>query len=318
MAAGGGIMSTVRATRAASLNELVAQSQPRLDRMLVHGTTTVEAKTGYGLDVDSELKMLEAIRRLDEAHPIDLVPTFFGAHAIPSEYTGCADEYVDLVINEMLPAVSAIRNRQSAMFCDVFCEEGAFSLDQSRRILEAAKRLGLGPKIHADEFYPLGGAGLAAELGATSADHLAVTPEAEMQQLADAGVVAVLLPGSTFGLGKGDYANARRMIDLGVPVALGSDMNPGTCWCESMPFIISLACRYLRLTPAEAIVAATLNAAYASGVGDCVGSLEVNKQADLIVLDLPDHRHLAYRFGTNPVELVIKTGRILSLITCNS
>jgi imidazolonepropionase len=139
-----------------------------------------------------------------------------------------------------------------------------------------------------------------------------------MQQLADAGVVAVLLPGNTFGLGKGDYANARRMIDLGVPVALGSDMNPGTCWCESMPFIISLACRYLRLTPAEAIVAATLNAAYASGVGDCVGSLEVNKQADLIVLDLPDHRHLAYRFGTNPVELVIKTGRILSLITCNS
>jgi len=322
MAAGGGIMSTVRATRAASLEQLIAESRPRLDAMLAHGTTTAEVKTGYGLNTADELKMLSAIRRLNEEHPLDLIPTFLGAHAVPSEYAGRADEYVDLIIQEMLPAVSdqgsavgspqsAICNLQSAIFCDVFCEEGAFTLAQSRRILEAAKRLGLGLKIHADEFTALGGAALAAELGATSADHLAATPEEDLRRLAAAGTIAVLLPGTTFGLGQTHYADARRMVERGVPVALGSDLNPGTCWCESMPFIIALACRYLRLTPAEAIVAATLNAAYASGVGDRVGSLEVGKQADIIILALPDYRHLAYRFGSNPVQTVIKAGRVV-------
>jgi imidazolonepropionase len=337
MAAGGGIMSTVRATRAASLPQLITESRPRLDAMLAHGTTTAEVKTGYGLNTADELEMLAAICHLDAEHPLDLIPTFLGAHAVPEEYKGRADEYVALVVEEMLPRVagdevrgtrnasslfphnnssliphiSSLIPHPSSLFCDVFCEEGAFSLAQSRRILEAAKRLGLGLKIHADEFTALGGAALAAELGATSADHLAVTPEGDLRQLAAAGVVAVLLPGTTFGLGKGDYADARRMIELGVPVALGSDLNPGTCWCESMPFIIALACRYLRLTPAEAIVAATRNAAYATGVGDRVGSLEVGKQADIIILDLPDYRHLAYRFGTNPVQTVIKAGRVV-------
>jgi len=322
MAAGGGIMATVRATRAASLSQLVAESRPRLDAMLAHGTTTAEVKTGYGLNTENELKMLAAIRRLDEEHPLDLVPTFLGAHAVPEEYKGRADEYVDLIIREMLPAVSdqwsavgspqsAIDNRQSAIFCDVFCEDGAFTLAQSRRILEAAKRLGLGLKIHADEFTALGGAALAAELGAISADHLAATPEEDLRKLAVAGVVAVLLPGTTFGLGQTHYADARRMIELGVPVALGSDLNPGTCWCESMPFIIALACRYLHLTPAEAIVAATRNAAYATGVGERVGSLEVGKQADIVILALPDYRHLAYRFGRNPVQTVIKAGHVV-------
>jgi len=308
MAAGGGIMSTVRATRAASLEQLIADSRPRLDAMLAHGTTTTEVKTGYGLNTEDELKMLAAIRRLDEEHPLGLVPTFLGAHAVPEEYKGRADEYVDLIIREMLPAIC---NLQSAIFCDVFCEAGAFTLAQSRRILEAARRLGLGLKIHADEFTALGGAALAAELGATSADHLAMTPEEDLRKLATAGVVAVLLPGTTFGLGQTHYADAQRMIELGVPVALGSDLNPGTCWCESMPFIIALACRYLRLTPAEAIVAATRNAAYASGVGERVGSLEVGKQADIIVLALPDYRHLAYRFGSNPVQTVVKAGRVV-------
>jgi len=213
--------------------------------------------------------------------------------------------------SSLIPHPSSLIPHPSSLFCDVFCEEGAFTLAQSRRILEAAKRLGLGLKIHADEFTALGGAALAAELGATSADHLAATPEEDLRRLAAAGTIAVLLPGTTFGLGQTHYANARRMIELGVPVALGSDLNPGTCWCESMPFIIALACRYLRLTPAEAIVAATRNAAYATGVGERVGSLEVGKQADIVILDLPDYRHLAYRFGTNPVQTVIKAGRVV-------
>jgi len=337
MAAGGGIMATVRATRAASLEQLIAESRPRLDAMLAHGTTTAEIKTGYGLNTADELKMLAAIRRLDAEHPLALVPTFLGAHAIPSEYAGQADEYVAFVVEEMLPRAARYEERAmryegrgtegassllprtssliphpSSLFCDVFCEDGAFTLAQSRRILEAAKRLGLGLKIHADEFTALGGAALAAELGATSADHLAATPEDDLRRLAAAGTVAVLLPGTTFGLGQTHYADARRMIELGVPVALGSDLNPGTCWCESMPFIIALACRYLRLTPAEAIVAATRNAAYATGVGERVGSLEVGKQADIIMLALPDYRHLAYRFGTNPVQTVIKAGRVVA------
>jgi imidazolonepropionase len=322
MAAGGGIMATVRATRAASLSQLIAESRPRLDAMLAHGTTTAEVKTGYGLNTADELKMLAAIRLLDEEHPLALVPTFLGAHAIPEEYAGQADEYVALVVEEMLPRVMSAEGRgtrnpsslithSSSLFCDVFCEEGAFTLAQARRILEAAKRLGLGLKIHADEFTALGGAALAAELEATSADHLAATPEEDLRHLAAAGTVAVLLPGTTFGLGQTHYANARRMIELGVPVALGSDLNPGTCWCESLPFIIALACRYLRLTPAEAIVAATLNAAYASGVGDRVGSLEVGKQADIVILDLADYRHLAYRFGSNPVQTVVKVGQVV-------
>jgi imidazolonepropionase len=313
MAAGGGIMNSVRATRAASLKELVAQSQQRLHRMLALGTTTAEAKTGYGLDTENELKMLEAIRLLDESHPVDLIPTFLGAHAVPAEYQGRAEEYVNLVIEEMLPLVKTRGHivDSKPFFCDVFCEGGAFSLEQSKRILEKAKELGMGLKIHADEFTPLGGAALAAELGATSADHLACTPQEEMELLAESGAVAVLLPGTPFGLGEAHYPSARRMIELEVPVALATDLNPGTCYCESMPFIMALASRQMGMTPAETIVAATINAAHAIAMGHEVGSLEVGKMADLLILDVPDYRHLVYRFGTNPVDTIVKAGRVI-------
>ncbi len=312
MAAGGGIMNSVRAVRSASLEDLVAQSQERLDRMLTHGTTTAEAKTGYGLDTENELKMLEAIRLLDERHPVDLIPTFLAAHAIPTEYQGRTEEYVNLVIEEMLPLLErkGYLVDGKPLFCDVFCEEGAFSLEQSRRILERAKEMGMGSKIHADEFTSLGGAALAAELEATSADHLACTPEEEMKLLAESGTIAVLLPGTPFGLGEAHYSSARQMIELAVPVALATDLNPGTCYCEAMPFIMALACRQMGMTPAETIVAATMNAAHAIAMGHEVGSLEAGKKADVLILDIPDYRYLVYRFGTNVVDTVIKAGRI--------
>jgi imidazolonepropionase len=311
MAAGGGIMSTVRATRAASVGQLLEESRARLDRMLAHGTTTVEVKTGYGLDTETELKMLEAIRRLDVEHSVDLVPTFLGAHAVPEEYKGRADEYVDLVVEEMLPMVkSQISNPKSRIFCDVFCDEGAFTLEQSRRVLEAAQALGFGLKIHADEFRPLGGTKLAVELGAISADHLVCTPDDEIEVLAGSGTIAVALPGTPFGLGHHEYSPARRIIDCGGALALATDLNPGTCWCESMQLITALACRFMEMTPAEAIVAATINAAHAIRLGDQVGSLEVGKKADILIVDIPDYRHLSYRFGVNLVDKVIKGGEL--------
>ena len=311
MAAGGGIMSTVRATRAASLDQLVVETRPRLDRMLAHGSTTVEAKTGYGLTTADELKMLAAIAALDASHPITLVPTFLGAHAIPTEYKDNPDSYVALVVEEMLPAVKSQVSKPQAQFCDVFCEEGAFSLAQTRRILEAARALGFGLKVHADEFKSLGGTALAVELGAISADHLVCTPAPEIENLGRSDTVAVALPCTPFGLAHHDYTPAQAILDAGGILALATDCNPGTAWCESVPFIIALACRYLRLTPAQALVAATLNAAHAVGLGNEVGSLTVGRAADILVLDLPDYRHLGYRFGTNPVETVVKGGRIV-------
>jgi imidazolonepropionase len=312
MAAGGGITATVRATRAASVEQLMEESRARLDRMLAHGTTTAEIKTGYGLDVENELKMLEAIRRLDTEHPADLVPTFLGAHAVPKEYEGRADEYVDLVVEEMLPMVkSQIPNRKSQIFCDVFCDEGAFTLEQSRRVLEAAHALGFGLKIHADEFKPLGGTRLAVELGAISADHLVCTPDDEIELLARSGTIAVALPGTPFGLGHHEYTPARRIIGAGGALALATDLNPGTCWCESMQLIVALACRFMEMTPAEAIAAVTINAAHAIRLGDQVGGLEVGKKADVLILDIPDYRHLSYRFGVNLVDKVIKGGRLV-------
>jgi imidazolonepropionase len=313
MAAGGGIMSTVRATRAASVEQLVEESRARLDRMLAYGTTTAEAKTGYGLDIENELKMLEAIRRLDAEHPVDLVPTFLGTHTVPTEYQGRADEYVDLVVEEMLPtSKSQISNLKSQIFCDVFCDEGAFTMEQSRRVLEAAQALGFGLKIHADEFRSLGGTRLAVELGAVSADHLVCTPDDEIELLAGSDTIAVALPGTPFGLGHHEYTPARRIIDAGGALALATDLNPGTCWCESMELIIALACRFMKMTPAEAIVAATINAAHAVRLGDQVGSLEVGKKADILILNIPDYRHLAYRFGVNLVDKVIKGGGVVA------
>lgn len=310
--AGGGIMSTVRATRAASLEELAAQTRGRLDSMLAHGTTTAEVKTGYGLDTPNEIKMLDAIAALDAGHALDLVATFLGAHVVPAEFKGREKAYVDLVVEEMLPAVKSRSKSLAKVFCDVFCDDGAFTLEQTRRILTRAKELGFGLRVHADEFANLGAASLAAELGAASADHLMVTRRDEMRAMAHAGVVAMLLPGTTFGLGKMNFADGRAFVEENVPVALGSDINPGTCWCESMPFILALACRYEKLTPAEAIVAATINAAASLGMAQQVGSIASGKFADILIADVPDYRQLAYRFGANPIERVIKRGRVVS------
>ncbi len=305
MAAGGGIMSTVRATRAAADAEILAQSRQRLARMLALGTGTAEVKTGYGLDTDSELRMLRLIQALRGCQPVRLVPTFLGAHAVPAEYAGRAEAYVDLVVEEMLPQAA------QADYCDVFCDEGAFTLAQTARILERARALGMGTKVHADEFAPLGATGLAVGLGAASADHLVCTPAGERAELAASPTAAVLLPATGFGLASGHHVLGRAWVDAGAIVALGTDCNPGTAPNESMPFTIALACRMLGLTPAEAVVAATLNAAYAIGRAASVGSLVPGKAADLLILDAADYRELAYRFGTNPVQTVIVGGRVV-------
>ena len=316
MQAGGGIFSTTKATRSAMVEDLVAASRPRLDAMLGIGTTTVEVKTGYGLDTQSELKMLRAIADLDAAHPTDLVPTFLGAHAVPPDYGGRADEYVDVIVEEMLPQVtewyhhSTFAARRIPLSCDAFCEANVFDLDQSRRVLEAGKSHGLPAKIHADEFETLGGVGLAVELGALSADHLDVTPPAEIQALAASQTMGVILPAVNFNLGSPHFTDARAMIDAGVALALATDINPGSAPCPSMPLAMAIACRYQRILPAEALNASTINAAYAIGLEDRIGSLEAGKQADLLIVNAPDYRHLAYQFGTNLVEGVIKNGQL--------
>jgi len=314
MAAGGGIASTVRQTRRASVAALMDSARPRLQRMLAHGTTTAEAKTGYGLETRAELRLLDAILRLDSEGPMELAPTFLGAHAVPPEYSGLTPAYVELICAKMLPAIrehmrSAWRGH-ALPFVDVFCEDGAFDLPQSRRILETARRLGFPLKIHTDEFAGLGGTAMAVGLGAVSADHLVRTPGADIQALGQSTTVAVALPCTPFGLADREYTPAAALLEAGAILALASDLNPGTAWCESMQFVIALACRMLKLTPAQAIVAATINAAAAIGRQDRIGSLEPGKQADLILLDVPDYRHLGYRFGTNLVSLVVKNGQV--------
>jgi imidazolonepropionase len=312
--AGGGILSTVKATRGATVKELVAQTHPRAWQAFLHGTTTMEVKTGYGLEPDSELKQLEAILALDAEGPLSLAPTFLGAHAVPPEFQDRAEDYVDLLCDTMLPAVKAWWADHAAgrplPFVDVFCERGAFDLAQSRRILTAAKRLGFPLKIHADEFENLGGAALAAELGAASADHLVRTSGADIKALAATDTVAVSLPATPFGLNEPDYTPAKQILEAGGLLALASDINPGTAWGESMQFILALACRKLGLTPAQAIAAATINAAAAIDRADEIGSLDVGKQADLLILSVSDYRHLGYRFGTNLVAYVLKAGRV--------
>jgi imidazolonepropionase len=313
MAAGGGINATVRQTRTASQQELVQATRPRLRRLLAHGSTTIEIKTGYGLTVEDEVKQLEAIWCLQDEFAGTLIPTFLGAHAVPQEYEHDPEAYVRLVVQEMLPAVAqrVSAEQRDVPFCDVFCEDGAFSLAQSRQVLTAAKQLGFPLKIHVDEFAPLGGTRLAVELGATSADHLVCTPDDEISLLAQSDTVAVALPATPFGLGDCDFTPARALIDQGAALALATDCNPGPAWCESMPLVIALACRYMRMTPAEAITAATINAAYAIGQGQHVGSLEPGKRADIILLE--DHKlaFLGYRFGANPVRSVIVGGKVL-------
>jgi imidazolonepropionase len=304
---GGGINSTVRRVRAASKEELKALARPRLRRLLQHGVTTVEVKSGYGLTVADEVKCLEAVAELNAEGPWDLVPTFLGAHAVPPEYCSDRDGYLRLLLDDMLPAVARGR---LAEFCDVFCESGVFSVEESRRILARARDLGLRLKLHADELTPLGGAELAAQLGAASADHLLCVTDAGIDALAAAGTVATLLPGTAFFLGV-PYAPARRLIERGVPVALASDCNPGTCPTENLPLVGAMACTQMKMLPAEAVNALTLNAAAALGRSDRLGSLEPGKQADLIICDVPDYRHLFYHFGINHVRRVIKRGRVV-------
>lgn len=306
LAAGYGIQSTMRNTREASLDQLVKLGQQSLDRMLLSGTTTAEAKSGYGLTTVSELKQLRAAAILHERHPVDVVSTFLGAHAVPPEYQGRTGAYVDLIVDEMLPAVAA---EGLASFCDVFCEAGVFSVAESRRILEAGLARGLRAKLHADELVTLGGAELAAELGAVSADHLLFASEAGIAAMAKAGVVAVLLPGTSFTLRSSQRPNVASMLAAGVPIALATDFNPGTCPNESMQFVLTLAWQSLGLSPAQAVAAATINSAHALGLAGQVGSLEPGKLADFSVFDAPNFDFVAYHFGVNLVQQVWKSGR---------
>ncbi|MEJ2248951.1 MAG: imidazolonepropionase [Candidatus Lokiarchaeota archaeon] len=304
---GGGILKTVRETRNASKKELVENGLKILDTMIEYGTTTVETKSGYGLNVESEIKSLQAIKELNEKHPINIISTFLGAHAIPPEYKGKTNDYVDLIIRKMLPKVA---EENLAEFCDVFCEEGIFSIEQSRKILEKAKEYGLKPQIHIDEIVDTNGAQLAAQIGAVQAGHLLKSNETGLKAMAKKRVISTLLPGTPFCLMLKEYANARKMINLGVPVALATDLNPN-CWTESMLMIIVFACYKMKMTPAEAISASTINAACALRRENEIGSLEIGKKADIIIFDVPNYQYLAYHFGVNLVQKVIKDGKII-------
>ena len=304
-ARGGGILHTVRATREASEADLARIGLERLLTFVSLGTTTVEVKSGYGLRTQDELKMLRAAADAARTAGVDVVPTFLGAHAVPPEFEGRSDGYLDLLISETLPAVALAR---SAAFCDVFVEEGYFSAAQGRRLLQKAASLGLPAKVHADELSDTGGAALAAEVHAVSADHLLHASDAGIEAMAQAGVIATLLPATSLA-SRMPFADGRRLVAAGVPVALGTDFNPNA-WCESMQLVIALACHHNGLLPAQAITAATVNAAHAVGRGDEVGTVERGKLADLLVLDAPSYHHLGYRMGGDLVEAVVKRGRV--------
>ncbi len=307
LARGGGILSTVRATRAAGIDALVQSGLRRLDSMLAFGVTTVEGKSGYGLERGTEIKQLEAMAALDARHPIDIVPTFMGAHAVPPEFKVREDAYIDYLVDTVLPEVTA---RKLAHFCDVFCEKNVFSIEQSRRLLSAARRFGLKSKLHADEIVALGGAELAAELGAVSADHLLQASDAGIRALAAAGVVATLLPGTAFSL-REPYARGRFMIDAGCAVALATDFNPGSCFSESIPLVAALAALYVNLTPEEIVNALTINGAAALDRAHLVGSLDPGKQGDVVILEAPSYRFIPYRIGVNTVAAVVKKGMVV-------
>ena len=304
---GGGIISTVKATRKASQGSLVQSGYDRLTSMLTYGVTTVEGKSGYGLDLETEIKQLEAMKLIQENHPMDVVTTYMGAHAVAPEYKGRPDEMIDDIIQQVLPI---IKKRDLAEFCDVFTEENVFTVDQSRRLLNAAAEMGFKLKMHADEIVPLGGAELAAEVGAVSADHLLQASDKGVKAMAEEGVVATLLPGTAFSL-REKYARARHMIDAGCAVALASDFNPGSCHTESIPLIIALATLYMGMTPEETIMALTINGAAALDRTDTIGSLDVGKKGDVVILKEPSYHFLAYHIGVNTVERVIKNGKIV-------
>lgn len=304
MNAGGGIHATTRMTREASEEELMEQTIRRLDSFLAHGVTTVEGKSGYGMNLETELKQLRVMKKLQEEHPIDLVPTFMGAHAVPKDYKGREDEFVDHLINDMLPIVA---EEKLAEFNDVFCEKGVFTPEQSERILKAGKKYGLIPKIHADEIEPYGGAELAAKIGAISAEHLLKASEEGIQAMAKSGTIACLLPATALYL-REEAAPGRRMVDEGVAVAISTDCNPGSSPTTSMPLVMNLACISMRLTPAEALTAATYNAACAINRQEKIGSLEVGKQADVVLWNVENYQELQYLFGVNHVKTVWKNG----------
>ncbi|MCA9751718.1 MAG: imidazolonepropionase [Gemmatimonadetes bacterium] len=306
-AAGGGIRSSVRHTRAASEDELVALARARLDRMLALGSTTIECKSGYGLATEHELKQLRALRRASEGHAVDTVSTFLGAHEFPPEFAEDRDGYVDLLVSEMIPAVA---ESGLAEFADVFCEQGVFTPDQARRVLVAAADAGLAPKLHADEFAPSGAAELAAELGAVSADHLSAISEPGVKALARSDTIGCVLPGTTFSC-RIPPAHARRLVEAGVALAIATDFNPGSCAIDSLAVIAGLASLQLSLLPEEALVAATINAAWSIRRADRVGSIRPGKLADLVVLSVPDYRCLAYRFGADLVRTVVKRGQVV-------
>jgi imidazolonepropionase len=304
--AGGGILNTLRATRKATPDELYTNAFSFGIRMLERGTTTIEGKSGYGLETDTELKLLKAAKETNSKLPAEVVSTFLGAHAIPPEYKGRTDDYVDTVIEEMIPAVS---KNGLAEFCDVFCEKGVFNIEQSRRILEAARAAGMKLKLHADEIVQLGGAELAAELNAVSADHLLMSSDEGLEDMRKAGTIATLLPATAFSLNT-DYARARDMIEMGLPVALATDFNPN-CANESMFFTIALACYKMKMHPREALTASTINAAHALDRADKIGSIEVGKRADIVILEAPNPEYLAYRFGVSLVHTVIAGGELI-------
>jgi imidazolonepropionase len=305
---GGGILSTVEATRKASFDELFSLGKKRLDRMLSKGVTTLEAKSGYGLSLQDELKILKVMKALQVSHPIDIVPTFLGAHTFPNEFREDRAGYMGLLTGEMIPKVA---QEGLAEFCDVFCEEKAFTLEESKKILEAGKRYGLKPKIHADQLSPGSGAELAAEVNAFSADHLEYVSQEGIRKMAEKGVTAVLLPGASFFLSMKKYPPARDMIEQGVPVSLATDLNPGSSMTESLPLIMTMGCTMYKMVPKEVIQAVTVHAAKSMGRDKEIGSLEVGKQADLLLLDIPNYRYLPYHIGVEHVEVVVKKGRII-------
>ena len=305
---GGGIISSVKGVRKASENELVKRLNGRLDRFIENGTTTIEAKSGYGLNIESELKSLSVIDKLNSTHSIDIVPTFMGAHAFPNEFKNDHQGYVELICKEMIPAVS---EQGIAKFNDVFCEKNYFSINESRQILESGIQYGLKPRMHADEFVDSGAAELAGEIGALSADHLMAVSEQGIKALAENNVIATLLPGTTFFLGKNNYAPARKLIDAGIKIALATDFNPGSSHIQSMPFIISLACLYLGLTVEEAFAAATYNAAQTLGLHNEIGSVELGKKADLIIWDLDSLIDIPYYISNHPIQKVLKNGEVV-------
>lgn len=305
---GGGILSTVRSTRSASKEELKGKTLKSLDEMLIHGTTTVEAKSGYGLDLDTEVKCLEAAHELNDCHPVDIVCTYMGAHAVPEEYKGNTKGYIEFMCEKVMPYV---KQRNLAEFVDVFCEEGVFSPDESRIIMQKGKELGFKLKIHADEIIPLQGAELAAEMGAISAEHLLAASDEGMDAMARAGVTAVVLPGTSFYLMLGKYAQARKMMNKGIRVAIATDYNPGTCPTENLQSIMTFACFGMKLTPEEIIKGMTLNGAYALDRDKEIGSLEIGKKADIVVFDAPNVEYIVYHFGINHVSYVVKGGKIV-------